>query len=129
MPLDAAPAQTASQARFAPPVQNLGQTEREATAHFAQLLGANLAKLPEASCAMLLVVELTANLGSASARLIPQAGAAATMTSNEIAIAAVLQGVPRPGVKRRALALRLASVAAATWRQRRQIERLGLIAL
>jgi hypothetical protein len=35
--------------------------------------------------------------------------------------------VPRPKVKRQSLALRLASVAAAIWRQHRHIERLGMI--
>jgi hypothetical protein len=128
MPLDATSVQTVGQSRFSP-VSDLSQTEREAAAHFAQLLRANLANMPETVCAMLLVVGLPTQLESASARLIPEADAAASMTSNETAIAAVLQGVPRPWAKRRALALRLASVAAATWRQRRQIERLGLIAI
>ena len=129
MPLDAFSVQTDSPPRFAPPVPNLSQTEREAAAHFAQLLRTDLASMPDMECSMVLVVDLSADLECASARLIPHEGAAASMASNETAIAAVLQGVPRPWAKRRALALRLASVAAATWRQRRQIERLGLIAI
>jgi hypothetical protein len=116
MPLDVAPAPT------------LSQIEREASDHFARQLCGTLAEMPGTDDAMLLVVRLPAELRRASARLIPETEAA-SMTSDEAPVAAVLQGVPRPWAKRQALALRLASVAAATWRQRRQIERLGLVAV
>lgn len=128
MPLDAASTEAISPSHAFPQMPNLGRTEREAAAHFARLLRMDLAEMPGMDCAMLLVVRLSAELDDASARLVPEAGAAAAMAPGETAIAWVLQGVPRPWAKRHALALRLASVAAATWRQRRQIERLGLVA-
>jgi hypothetical protein len=60
MPLDGAVAKTIS------------QTERDAAAHFAQLLRDHLTNMPETNCVMLLVVSLSADLRGASARLIPE---------------------------------------------------------
>ena len=77
---------------------------------------------------LLLLVGLPGELKDATARLVPAADAAARMAPGEVAVAWVLQGVPRCPAKRSALALRLASAAGAAWRQHRHVERLGFLA-
>jgi hypothetical protein len=119
-------------ARLAPlPAQasDLGQTERAAAAHFANLLRQDMAILAATDRPVLLVVNMSADLAQSSARLMPAGDADAMMAAGETAIAWSLLGVPAQPAKRRSLALRLASVAASTWRHRRQIERLGLVAV
>lgn len=108
---------------------DLGETERAAAAHFAHMLKQEMANLAATDRPVLLVVNMSADLNQASARLVPVGGADATMAAGETAIAWSLLGVPTQPAKRRSLAIRLASVAAATWRHRRQIERLGLVAV
>ena len=113
------------------PLPGLNQAERDATGHFARLLCADLAGRPAADhgAPLLLLVGLPGNLEGASARLVPAEHAAARSASGEVAVALVPLGVPSCPAKRKALALRLASAGAAAWRQHRQVERLGLLAV
>ena len=76
---------------------------------------------------LLLLVGLPAELEDATARLVPAEDAAARMAPGEAAVAWVPRGVPPSPALRKSLALRLASVGGAAWRQRRQIERLGFL--
>lgn len=108
---------------------DLGQTERAAAAHFAQLLRLEMSNLPATDRPVVLVMDMSADLAQASARLVPTGAADATMVAGETAIAWSLAGIPAQPEKRRSLAIRLASVAASTWRHRRQVERLGLVAV
>ncbi len=131
MPLGVAPAaKTGDRSRASRAAPSLNQAERDATAHFARLLCAHLAERPETErgAMLLLLVGLPAELGDATARLVPAADAAALMAPGETAVAWVPQGVPGCPAKRRALALRLASVGGVAWRKHRQIERLGFLA-
>ena len=113
------------------PPLGLNQAERDATTHFARLLCADLAERPAADhgTPLLLLVGLPDNLEDASARLVPAGAAAARPLVGEVAVALVPLGVPGCPAKRKALALRLASAGAAAWRQHRQVERLGLLAV
>ncbi|MGK7871091.1 hypothetical protein [Falsiroseomonas sp. E2-1-a20] len=107
---------------------DLVQTERAATAHFALMLRQGMADLAATDRPVLLVVNMSSDLVHASARLIPM-GAADAMVDGETAIAWSLPGVPTQQAKRRSLALRFAAVAASTWRHRRLVERLDLVAV
>jgi hypothetical protein len=129
MQIDAAPPTSKSVAARLRRPPDLGQTERAAAAHFAQMLRQEMAGLARTDRPVLLVVRMSADLAQASARLIPVGDAAGSMEAGETAIAWALLGVPEHPARRRSLALRLASVAASTWRHRRQIERLGLVAV
>ncbi len=130
MPLDIASCADPGRLRLSSRPPGLNQAERDATTHFARLLCADLAGRPETECGamLLLLVGLPAELKNATARLVPAEDAAARMAPGEAAVAWVPQGVPRSPARRRALALRLASVGGAAWRQHRQIERLGFLA-
>lgn len=128
MPLDFASGADPDRFRSPSRPPGLNQAERDATAHFARLLCADLAKRPETECGAMLLVGLPGDLRDATASLVPAQDAAARMARGEVAVARVPRGVPRSPAERRALALRLASAAAAAWRQHRQIERLGLLA-
>ena len=129
MPLDAVAAPPApGHARSPLPAASLDRAEREAAAHFAQQLRADLARRPpEANRSMLLLISLAPDLEDASVRLVPSGEARAVMTSDEMALVWVLQGVPRSGAGRRALVARLTAAAAVTWRQHCQIQRLGFL--
>ncbi len=129
MPFDLASGAASDRLRLARRTPSLNQAERDATAHFARLFRAELARPPGTERgAMLLLVGLPGELKDATARLVPAADAAARMAPGEVAVAWVLQGVPRCPAERRALALRLASAAGAAWRQHRHLERLGFLA-
>jgi hypothetical protein len=129
MQIDAAVITTERLAPLHGRTSDLGQTERAAAAHFADMLRTEMACLAATDRPVLLVVNMSADLSQASARLMPVGDADAMMADGETAIAWSLLGVPAQPAKRRSLALRLASVAASTWRHRRQIERLGLVAV
>ena len=107
---------------------DLAQTERAAVAHFALLLGQELAQLAATDRPLLLVMNICPDLAQASARLLPVGAEDTTMADGETAIAWFLPGLPTQQAKRRSLALRFASVAASTWRHRRLVERLDLVA-
>ncbi len=130
MLLDVTPYANPGRLRPSPWPPSLNQAERDATAHFARLLCAHLAERPETErgAMLMLLVGLPAELKDATARLVPAADAAALMAPGETAVAWVPQGVPGCPAKRRALALRLASVGGVAWRKHRQIERLGFLA-
>ncbi|MGG5889797.1 hypothetical protein ACLF3G_21905 [Falsiroseomonas sp. HC035] len=108
---------------------DLVQTERAATAHFALMLRQAMGHLAATDRPVLLVVNMSSDLARSSARLIPVGVADAMMADGETAIAWSLPGVPTQQAKRRSLALRFASVAASTWRHRRLVERLDLVAV
>ena len=129
MPFDVVSGSVPDRLRPASRMPGLNQAERETTAHFARLLRAELARPPGTEGgAMLLLVGLPAELRDATARLVPAADAAASIAPGEVAVAWVLQGVPRCPGRRKVLALRLASAGGAAWRQHRHVERLGLLA-
>lgn len=132
MPFDVASSAGSDRLRSPSRPPSLNQAERDATAHFARLLCADLAKPPgtERGAMLLLLVGLPGELKDATARLVPAEDAAARMATGEVevAVAWVLQGVPRCPAKRKALALRLASAGGAAWRQHRHVERLGFLA-
>jgi hypothetical protein len=71
-------------------------------------------------------MDLSEGLAGANFRLALQGQDSAVAGPGEIAIASVPAGLPSAPVERRALSLRIASAAAGAWRQRCQIERLGL---
>ena len=130
MPLDLVSGAASDRLRPAPRMPSLNQAERDATAHFARLFRAELARPPETErgAMLLLLVGSPGELEDATARLVHAEDAAARMVPGEAAVAWVLQGVPRCPAERRALALRLASAAGAAWRQHRHLERLGFLA-
>ena len=128
MPFDVVSGSVPDRLRPASRMPGLNQAEREATAHFARLLRAELARAPGTEGGAMLLVGLPAELRDATARLVPAADAAASIAPGEVAVAWVLQGVPRCPGRRKVLALRLASAGGAAWRQRRHVERLGLLA-
>lgn len=129
MHINAALRTTAGFAPRRPQPLDLVQTERAATAHFAPMLRQGMINLAATDRPVLLVVNMSSDLAQASARLIPIGAADAMMADGETAIAWSLAGVPTQQAKRRSLALRLASVAASTWRHRRLVERLDLVAV
>ena len=127
MPLDAISLPGSSNRYISDAVPSLDQAERNASVHFARLLFAQLASQPATNGAMVLLVKMTMDLEGTSVRLVHSGGVARTMNSGETALAWILQGVPNPAAKRRALVVRLASVAAGAWRQHCQIHRLGFL--
>ena len=127
MPLDALPNPGFRHSSLPALPQNLDQTERDAAVHFVGQLHTCLASLPQTRSTMLLLVRLSTDLKNASARLVLE-DERVSVTSGETSVAWVLQGVPQSAATRRTLAIRLASVAAVTWRQHCQIRRLGFLA-
>jgi hypothetical protein len=127
MPLDALPIPAFSSRPFSPAVPSLDQAERDASVHFASLLRQQLANQPATDDALILVVKMTTNLKDTSVRLLRSGDAARAMIPGETALAWVVQGIPQPEARRRALAVRLASAAAVSWRQHCQIQRLGFL--
>jgi hypothetical protein len=106
----------------------LDLAERQAAAQFGPWLSSALAELPATGRPLVVLARLSASLAEARFRLAPQGGLEAIPLPGETALACLPSGLPDPAVERRALAVRLASAAAGAWRQRCQIQRLGLLA-
>ena len=104
----------------------LDDAERQAAACFGPRLQATLAATPPISLPLVVLVDLSEGLAGANFRLAPQGQDSAVPGFREMVVARVPAGLPTAPGERRALSLRIASAAAGAWRQRCQIERLGL---
>jgi hypothetical protein len=77
---------------------------------------------------MVVLARLSGSLAEAHFRLAPQDALEAIPHPGEMAVACLPTGLPDSAMERRALTVRLSSAAAGAWRQRCQIQRLGLLA-
>ncbi|MFC7475653.1 hypothetical protein ACFQS7_14875 [Dankookia sp. GCM10030260] len=127
MPLDAFPLPGPRNRNSPSALPSLDQAERDASVHFVPLLRQQLASQPATNGAMILMVKMAADLKGASVRLVRSGDKEDAMAPDETALAWVLHGVPRSEARRHALAIRLASAAAVSWRQHCQIQRLGFL--
>jgi hypothetical protein len=106
----------------------LDLAERQAAAQFGPCLKGALAEMPATSQPLVVLAQLSATLEQASFRLVPQGALEAIPLPGEMAVACLPTGLPDSAMERRAITVRLASAAAGAWRQRCQIQRLGLLA-
>ncbi|MBL6082717.1 hypothetical protein JMJ56_32690 [Belnapia sp. T18] len=126
MPLDAT---TFSQHRPRPQqTPCLDEAERHAAACFGPRLHAALAATPPTGLALTVLACMSQGVAGAHFRIVVQGLEQATPRHGEVVVASVPAGLPKALPDLRVLALRIASAAAGAWRQRCQIERLGLIA-
>jgi hypothetical protein len=106
----------------------LDLAERQAAAHFGPRLKAALAEMPESDRPLVVLARLSSTLASTRFRLAARGELDAIPLPGEMAVACLPSGLPRSLAERRAVTVRLASAAAGAWRQRCQIQRLGLLA-
>jgi hypothetical protein len=108
--------------------QCLNDSERQAAAAFGPRLWAVLADVPSRGGPLVVLGSLSAGIAGAQFRLAPQGCAEAAPHPHEMAVARLAMGLPDSPAERRALTARIASAAAGAWRQRCQLQRLGLLA-
>ncbi|MBV1797599.1 hypothetical protein [Siccirubricoccus sp. G192] len=127
MPLDTAGSFDPRPARPSQ-VPCLDLAERQAAANFGPQLKAALAEMPESDRPLVVLARLSSTLAGTRFRLAAQGESEAIPLPGEMAVACLPSGLPRSTAERRAVTVRLASAAAGAWRQRCQIQRLGLLA-
>jgi hypothetical protein len=106
----------------------LNESERQAAASFGPRLWAVLAEAPACGRPLVVLASLSAGIAGAQFRLALHGGAEAAPRPGEMTVARLAMGLPHSPAERRALTVRIASAAAGAWRQRCQIQRLGLLA-
>lgn len=106
----------------------LDEAERRAAACFGPQLQAALAATPPAGLPLTILASLSDGVTGAHFRVAVQGRAEAAARCGEVVVACVPADLPATLPDLRVLALRIASAAAGAWRQRCQIERLGLCA-